>query len=36
MAEVEATVTREEAIKRGWLQEEIVYLKPVKSNSGAI
>ena len=36
MAEVKATVTREEAIKRGWLQEEIVYLKPVKSNSGAL
>jgi hypothetical protein len=36
MAEVKATVKREEAIKKGWLQDRVLFLKPVKSNSGGL
>lgn len=36
MAEVKAMVTREEAIKKGYLEERVLYLKPVKSSVGMI
>ena len=36
MAEVKVTVTRDVALKNKWLEDRVLFLKPVKSNSGGL